>query len=169
ERMQGAGGGSGDSPMARVYDKDMEDQKKELKDNPFRGFQRPDREDHHAWQIAFKRDGAKDHYLVLDYDNYEPREVRIIATGYGPLFSYYSEETRKAGIDPYDLEQRPDAESRNYELDSLEGTVELALEGDILVGDVTYGMTVKKETTELYFFIPRRSLPGSDQADAKRP
>jgi hypothetical protein len=162
--------GAAEPAVRKEYDSDMEEERKNRKENPFRGFRLPSAEDRRNWAFRFQREGGKgEHYFYLDSDSYEPLEVQVGASGYGTIFAYNSEETRKSGIPAYDIERRPDFESRNYELDGLRGTVEVALDGDTLRGDVTYDMTITHELRELPFFISRRTLPSDDKADAKNP
>lgn len=166
----GATGGAG-SRFSKIYEENVRESEKNRREYPFSQFYLPDRPDHRTWQFRFKREGAKDHWFGVDWDNYSPWEVTVFATGYwAPLYRYYDEATRKAGIPPYELEKREDVESREYEVKSVKGSIDLAIaDADTLEGDVSYKLLAKKELTELSIFIPRNRNVTSDESDAKRP
>ena len=129
---------------------------KARRENPFSGFRRPYEPDRSTWFISIRKKGDEDHWLSLDYDNYEPREVSVFLTDVGTLYRYHSEKTRNSGITPYDLEMRPDADGRDYDLLSLVGTVEMGFgDGETLNGDIVYGLKTKRELRELPFSIAR--------------
>ncbi len=178
------GGSSGNAQAFRDgFDKDIKDIEKNRKDNPFSGFWLMPEEDRRYWTVRIKRSGAKDHYITLSYDNWEPWEVRAYATGFGafalfgpygpiygqPLFAYYSQDVRGGSIPPIDLERRDDSDSRDFELDTLKGAVDIGLDENLeLSGDITYGLTTKRELGYLPFAIARANV-SSDVADAKNP
>ncbi len=167
-----------------AFDKEAKDVEKSRKDNPFSGFWLMPEEDRRYWTVRIKRAAlGKDHYLTLNYDNWEPWEVRAYATGFGaqsffgpygpvfgqPLFAYYSQDVRTSSIPQIDLERRDDSDSRDYELDSIKGAVDVALDENLeLNGDITYGLTTKREVGFLPFAIARANV-SSDVQDAKNP
>ena len=50
-------------------------------ENPFSGFWLMPEEDRRYWTVRIKRAGARDHYLTLNYDNWEPWEVQRVRHG----------------------------------------------------------------------------------------
>jgi hypothetical protein len=182
----GAAGGASSGVaqnFRNAFDTELKDVEKNRKDNPFSGFWLMPEEDRRYWTVRIKRAGARDHYLTLNYDNWEPWEVRAYATGFGafnffgpygpiwgqPLFAYYSQDVRKSSIPPIDLERRDDSDSRDYEIDSIKGAVDIALDEALeLNGDVTYGLTTKREVAFLPFAIARANV-SDDVQDAKNP
>lgn len=168
----GSGGGSGsgaDAKMHKRLNEENDEVTKDRRDNPFVGFSLKDDPDNRYWSFRFKRDGAKDYYATLDYDNLEPWQMGYYVTGYQRLFAYYSEDTRNKGIDPLVLEEREDKEARDFDLVGLKGTVDLALDDPAeYAGDITYKIKLKRELTDLPFFIARVRFPGEKEA-AKNP
>jgi hypothetical protein len=186
----GAPSGSSSSAarnFADAYDKEVKIIEKNRKENPFSGFWLLPEADRRFWFFRIKREtkdrDGRDSYLTLSYDNWEPWEVRFYATRFGgfdylspygpqfgtPLFAYYAEDVRKSSIPQVDLERRDDSDSRDYELDSVKGAVDLALDENVEVnGDVTYGLTVKRDLSCLPFAIARANV-ASDVQDAKNP
>lgn len=171
ESGSGAATGNAGSRFSKFYDENVRDSEKQRKENPFSGFFLPVREDRRTWTFRFKRESSKEHWFLVDWDNYSPWEVTVWATGYwAPLYRYYDETTRNAGIAAYELEKREDIESRDYEVKSVQGSVDLAIESpDTLEGDIAYKLLAKKELTELPIFIPRNRNVSDDESDAKRP
>lgn len=165
-----------------ALDKDTHDTANNRKDNPFSGFWLMPEEDRRYWYFRIKRDGKLSN-VTLSYDNWEPWEVRGYATGFGaqyllgpygpyfgtPLFAYYAQDVRASSIPPIDLERRDDTDGRDYELDSVKGAVDVALDENLeLSGDIGYGLTVKRELRYLPFAIARANV-ADDVADAKNP
>ena len=168
-KLGGGSGGGAEARMRKRLSEETDDVAKDRRDNPFGGFNRKDDPDNRRWSFSFKRDGAKDHFATLDYDNLEPWQMGYYVTGYDRLFAYYSEDTRNKGIDPLVLEEREDVEARDYDLVGLKGTVDLALDDPAAYsGDVTYKIKLKRELKELPFFIARVRFPGEKEA-AKNP
>jgi hypothetical protein len=169
-----------------AFEKELKDVEKNRKDNPFSGFWLMPEEDRRLWFARVKKEGkkdGKDSFLTLAYDNWEPWEVRLYATGFGaqyylgpygpifgtPLFAYYAQDVRTSKIPPADLERRDDADGRDYELDSVKGSVDVGLDENLeLSGDITYGLTVKRDLGYLPFAIARANV-ASDVQDAKNP
>ena len=169
-----------------AFDREAKDLEKSRKDSPFSGFWMTPEAERRYWFFRIKKDGkrdGKDDFLTLSYDNWEPWEVRFYATGFGaqfyqgpygpvfgtPLFAYYAKDVRSSSIPRGDLERREDADGRDYELDSVKGSVDLGLDENLeLDGDVTYGLTVKRNLAALPFAIARANV-ASDVQDAKNP
>lgn len=139
----------------RAYDKTQDDLKKQRKENPFGGFVLPDEVDHRYFTAVVGK-LFPEKAIALAWDNFEPKEVTFWSSGIGPLFTYYSEETRKAKTNPYELETRDDSSARLYDLEGLRGSIELGLgEAETTVGDVTFTLATKRELREIPFFIAR--------------
>ena len=170
-------GGSGDGASAtgaqgRMFKrlKDAADEnKKDRRESPFIGFEREDDPDNRYWVFRFKRDGPKEHYASLRYDNLEPWQMSYSATDYQQIFAYYSEDTRNKGIDPLLLEERGDQEARDFDLIGVKGSVDLGLDDPAAyAGDIVYKIMIKRELKSLPFFIARVRFPGEKEA-AKSP
>jgi hypothetical protein len=169
---EGSGSGGGASPsgaqahMLKRLKEATDEDKKDRRDNPVVGFSREDDPDNRYWVFTFKREGAKDHYASLRYDNLEPWQMSYYATEYGQVFAYYSEDTRNKGIDPLVLEERGDQEARDYDLIGLKGTVDLGLDDPAAYsGDLSFKLKLKRELTTLPFYIARVRFPGEKEAD----
>ncbi len=169
--LRKVGSSEADPKLQKIYQDAVTEYDKDLKDNYFFAFRRLPEPDWRTYTISVKKDAPKDYYIGLDYDNHEPWEVTFYATGHGDaVFAYYSEETRKAGIPPYELERRDDSEARDYQIDSLKGTVEIGLEdAEVVKGNLTYGMTIKRDLREMPFRISRLRRPGEDTQEVKNP
>ena len=70
----------------------------------------------------------------MKYDTYAPKEVNFYTTRidgsiafFNPFLSYYSQATREAGVDPYELELRPDSNAHDYEVVSVTGETDLGI------------------------------------------
>lgn len=163
------------APVADKFFKLLADVKREadkdFKENPFGAFFLPERDEYRNWTFSFKRDSAKDHFFTVDYDNFEPWEVGIYVTGYAPrLFAYYSEDTRKSSIPPYELEMRDDRESLDYQLEGLKGQVDLSIEREEgYSADLEFTIVSKRELNELPFAISRVRFPGDENRERKNP
>lgn len=167
-----------------------------LSKNPFAGFSIPPEEDRRQLWICLNKEGhdqllgfvtgtfevpeLTDHNFLLRYDTYQPKEVGIYVTRlydrpgfsdtfFSPIIQYYSEETRNGNIDPYELEYRPDPLARYFEVEALEGVVELALEdAEKMKGDVTFGLKAREDIDKVRFFI-KQERPNEQQAELKSP
>src|SRR5262245_17099706 len=152
-----------------AYDRFTREQKENRKENAFSGFYRPYEPDRRVVGVSLKKKGA-DEYLGLEIDNWEPREVSFWVSGFGPVYTYNSEETRKLGGDPYDIERRDDAYARDYQLEGLSGTVEMGLgDGEFLTADLTFDIVTKRELREIPFRIAQLREQGSSKSEIKRP
>jgi hypothetical protein len=160
-----------DDALQKAMDENRKDADKNLKDNPFWGFRLPYDADRKYWAVGIRRKGVGEHWFWLQHDNYDGREISVGATGFmGAIYSYDAAETRASGADPAALEMRPDADARDFDLESLKGTVEMGfgLTGEELSGDITYGLITKRELRELPFGIAR-IFQGEDKKDSKNP
>ncbi len=162
-----------DGSFQSVYGAIKRDAEEFFRDNAFSGFRPLYAQDRRTYNLAIRKDSPKEIWVWMDYDNWAPWEISVGGTQSdqsGPIFSYYSEDTRKSGASPYDLEKRDDLEAKDYELDTLTGTVSVAVEDpEAISGDVTYGMTIKRDLRELQFRIARVRRPGEDTTEAKNP
>ncbi len=159
------------SPRLReLFNDDARQTNKALKDNPFLGFRRAPEPDRRYWVMWLLKNDENG--IGIRVDNYSAEEVSINAglSGElgGTLFSYYSKETRDKGIDPYTLEKRPDYLSRDFEVFSLSGKVDLALEDpEVIVGDITYGLNAKRDLDVIPYFIA--TIPGGEGEERTNP
>ncbi len=147
-----------DQALQKAYSEYKSDVEKNLKENRFWGFRMPYEPDRQVYSVAIKSNAVGDHWFRLSHDSYNSREISVFATGFDgqPLYQYYSEQTRNSGLAPYDLEGRPDAEARFYEMRSLKGTVEMGFgDGETLTGDITYGLKTRNKFDGLPFSISR--------------
>jgi hypothetical protein len=154
-----------DPALKDYFDKQLKRQREERKDNPFQGFQLPDEPDNVYYNAALKRKD-KDQWITLSYDNYDPWEVNIYASDYGRLIGYPSEETRKSGADPYEIEQRDDYARRRYEVTGVDGWVEAGLDAaELLRAGVDFTSRLKGDAQEIPFFLTSmEDLGDSDRA-----
>ena len=150
--------GDGDPKLRGRFAKDNRELKHNMKDNPFGGFFLPYKADRRTLAVDILKN--KDDGVFMQIDTYEPEEVKVgmhfenVEGGTGYLLTYYSEETWNAGIDKYELEQRPDLDGRDHEIYSLSGEVDCALEDpEVLRGKVTYELNLKRDLTELPYFL----------------
>ncbi len=166
------------SKLQHQYDDMFTDWTKNLKDNGFFAFRRPYPPDRKTWNLAVRQTGTEAKGVWIDYDNYEPWDLRfgaVVPSGGGAaypqeIFGYYSEDVTKGTPSLTDLERRPDSDARDFDLDSLTGMVEVGLDNeDGLTGDLTYGMTIKQPLRELPFRISRMRRPGDEQRETKNP
>jgi aminopeptidase N len=152
-----------------TYDQFAREQKENRRENAFSGFYRPYEPDRRVVSVSLKKKGA-DEWLGVEIDNWEPREVSFWVSGFGPLYTYHSEETRKIGGDPYDLEKRDDAYARDYQLEGLTGVVEMGMgDGELLTADLTFDVVTKRELREIPFRIAQLREQGSTKKEIKRP
>ncbi len=120
------------------------------------------------WTASVRR-STGDHWAWLGYDEWDPLEVSFGVAGRGILYAYPSEATRAAGVTPWDLEHRDDASSRDFQIEGLSGTVELALaDAQDMSGDLTYKLKIKREIERLPVFIARLRAQ-TESKDLKSP
>jgi hypothetical protein len=159
-----------DEPVRKATEEGRKEWEKNVKANAFWGYRKPYEPDRKFWSVAIRRKGVGEHWFWLQHDSYDGREVSVGATGFqGAIYSYDAEATREAGADPAALEMRPDADARHYDLQSLRGTVELGVrDGELLTGDITYGLVAKRELREVPFSIAR-IFQTEDKKERKNP
>ncbi len=155
------------------YDKLLRDSDERLKTSPFSDFRQELDPNRRTWTIAMKRKGL-DRYFWMDYDTDEPWEVRIYASnmggGFVPVLGYYSEETRKSGKSEWELEKREDSDSRDYEIEALRGTVELAMKDpEAMTGDLYYTINTKRDLNWMPFRISRNNFSDDERKENKNP
>ncbi len=156
------------SKLREALTDDKRESERDKKDNAFADLQPPADPDNRYWSFVFKRQGMKEHFTQLSYDNFEPWQVSFGATGYGTLFAYYSEDMR-GRIDASILERRKDRGALDFDLKGVVGNVDLGLDDPTAMsGDLTCTLKIKRELTRLRFFIGRFRLPGENEA-AKNP
>ena len=159
-----------DREMVRRYEDFMKKQRKNRIDRPFRGYRMPYEEGNFRYNAWLSRGrGESRRALGIEVDNLDPIEVTFSTSETGPLYAYYTEETRNSNPDPLLLEQRDDRSGRDFDLEGLRGTVELALgDPEAMSADVTYYMTAKRDLEVLRFAIARLRIQGGAR-EAKNP
>jgi len=171
-----------DTALKSKYDEFLKDLKKSRKDNPFGGFTLPYEPDRRAWYVEVFSEGPQ-RGIALGYDNWDPREATFsvynlskwyqnfgASAFYEPVYSILSEETLKKGVKPYDLEMRDDAYSKDYDLTSLRGTVELGIEdAELLTADLVFGLTSKRPLREVVFNVARARQTEQEKKATKAP
>ena len=146
------------SRLGSEHDKRVKEAEKDRRENAFAHFQRPSLPGNSWWWATARR--SEKHSISVAYDNWSGYDYRFFvyhdapgAALNGQVFGYYSDELLEEHS-PYDLELRSDEDARWYELYSLEGNINAALEDpEMLHGDIKYGIRLKQETRELPFFI----------------
>lgn len=156
------------SKLRTDYDDFLRELEKARREEPLAGFRRVPRPEDHNWRVGVKRVEG-DHWAWLSYDTDRPREVEFTVTKLGldefygfPLFAYYSDATRKGGVNAYDLEKRDDSGARDYDLKGFQGSVKLGVDTPEMMNcDFTYTMTAKRDFKELPFYVSQlRRRPG---------
>jgi hypothetical protein len=155
--------------LHRAYEDYLEEIHDARKKNAFSGFRRPYEPGDRYIYATVKKKGI-DHYLGLQYDSREPREVSFYISGMGAVYRYHSEETRARMLSPVELERRHDYSCRSYEVESLAGTVEMGFgEGELLTGDIAFGLRARRPLKEVEFAIARLTPTGSADREIKNP
>jgi len=131
--------------------KDIKDKRK--KDNRA-GFEFPFEEEENSFflQIFKKR---SEHWFGMAFDALDAKEVNIlVGSKFFPLYRYYSDETRRAGLPLRALEHRHERGARDYELKAIKGTVELALEHpEEMYGNVAFTITARRKLDKIGYGI----------------
>lgn len=141
-----------------------------LQDNGFRAFRRRPRDENRFWTVAVKRDSVMDYGAWLSFDDEDGNEVTYGTSEDGPLYSYHSAATRKAAVDPATLERRDDGDARDFEVRSIRGSVDLALQTpDTLSADLVYVLRLKRPVRALPFFIARLRPRGGENRENREP
>lgn len=162
------------SQISAELEKEVEKDDRELaqsrKENNLGGFRFEDEPDNDYYWVTVKKKG-KDHYLGISYDDWEPKEVRLVVSGYWPaLLAYYSKQTRESGASVYELERRPDQDARFFDITSLKGVVELGTEEpEKMTGDLTYRLLAHQDLDYVSFGIAVLERPGNESKTATRP
>jgi len=152
-----------------AYEEFSKDEQRQRREDPFSGFRRPDEPDRRRAWLIIKKKGSE-HRVVLRSDNREPEEVAFLVSDYGALFSYNTEQTRNSGVPPVALERRPDPESRDIDVTSVKGTVEMGFgDGELLTGDVVFEMKARRALREIPFEIAQFSAEKQSGREARRP
>lgn len=158
-----------DPKVKKNYDEFKDIVEKARRENPMGGFNLIPRPEQRFWGVTVKKKGS-DHFAGLTYDNTEPEEMTFRVTRKGPLYTYYSEATRKSGVLDYDLEERPDADALDYDLVSLKGSVRMAVEtSDKMESDLTYKLKIKRPLDTLDFDIVQVRAFKAEEKETKNP
>ena len=136
---------------------------KDRRENAFADFEPLDEPGHRHYSVFISRElDDPESGLQLEYDNWGEFDVVFSAWPkrsdlpnqlVGPLYGYYTEETL-ARSDPYDLERREGGFLRWLEVQSVRGSVDLAVEApELLRGDIEYKLGLKQDLEFVPFFI----------------
>jgi hypothetical protein len=167
-----------DEALRNRYDAVSEDYKKNLDRSYFYGFWPEYEPDHRRWQMEFRHKRlGNDRRIRVTHDSLEAKEVDYSVYGlyksypfWQTVYTYHSEDTRSAEISPLELERRDDQSRRDYDLESIRGTIEMALaDSETLIGTLTYGLTTKRTLRYVPFYVARLSPERADQKEAMRP
>ncbi len=143
----------------------VEDREKDRAESAFAHFTYPDPPGQRYYDAVLEKN--KDHKVGLSYNNWGGYEVTFwvyqdttdLVAMNGTLFGYYTKETTE-NYSEFELEQRDDFDSRWYEVGTLSGAVDVALDDpEILKADLTFGINMKQDMDVLPFFIA--SVPDS--------
>jgi len=157
-----------DDVLTDYLDDAEREREKRLKDDPFFGFRTEPEAGRRSWSVSARR-STGDHWVWLAYDSWEALEVGFGVSGRGILYAYPSEAARAAGITPWELDHRDDASTRDYQIEGLHGTVELALsDPEDTSGDITYRLRTKRDLDKLPVRIVRLR-PQTESRDLKDP
>ena len=156
--------------LKRNYEDLWKEEVKDRKESPFSGFGRDWQEGHRRLALNIKRDRKPEKYVGLRIDNHQNKQVSFWATGLGNnMFAYHPEEIRNGNVDPLELERRSDPNARDFQVEGLRGTIELALKDpSSMTGDISYNMIAKRDLNEIPFLIFRQRAQG-ERRDAKNP
>ncbi len=110
-----------------------------------------------------------DHVVLLEYDNHQPREVTVWISGW-VSFSYYGETTRASGERYEVLELRPDVTRREYDIESVSGTVSMGIrESELLTGDLTLILRAKRDLRRIPFTLASTGRTWTTRRRARGP
>ncbi|MCP3978146.1 MAG: M1 family metallopeptidase [bacterium] len=158
-------------PVLEKHDDKLRDAvRKGRRENAFSGFHLPPRPERRNLTASLKKRG-KDHRLIVDYDSTHPSEVRLRVSGYGVLLGYPSRETRESGVAPYEIELRDDANGLDFELQGLEGRVELAVEdSESLRAELMFSLVTKRPLRAIPFsFTDLNGILGGRRSSDRNP
>ena len=163
-----------ESEMHKDLRRAMDERREQLTDlqeeHAFRGFRLQPRPENRFWTAWVKRKTALDYSTWLAFDDDEGVEVTYGTSHEGALYAYHDEATRRRVRDLAALERQDDAAARDFEVRSIRGTVELALETpDTLSGDLVYVLRTKRAVRVLPFFVARLSHRGGDHRENREP
>jgi len=140
------------APLLRLHRSAQDETESRRREEDEPGLGAPYEDDHRyvaatVWQAGHSR------MVQLEEDSHGAREVTVTIAGWGRWF-HHSAATRAAGLPPEQLEQRPDAARRDYDLESLSGTVSMATgESELLSGNVTAGLRLKRDLRRVLFTL----------------
>ncbi|HET9480324.1 MAG TPA: M1 family aminopeptidase, partial [Candidatus Polarisedimenticolia bacterium] len=155
-------------PMVERYDSWLKDTLKARKEDGFAGFRIPFEPENRYISLTMWRD-KPERQLYFEYDDEEPLEVTFGATEVG-AWRYPSEATRRSGTSADALDRRPDIWARDYEVESVKGTVELGFgDGELLTGDLTFRLNARRELIRLPFRVARLSESRGGSKEARNP
>lgn len=166
--------------LVELHDEVTQEEETARDKNNYRGFtaryREKDGEDYYQIRVADSfRDGdnSPGAWIQMNYDKLNPREVGFGIPNYRfPMFSYHSDATRAANVDPRQLSLRPDKGARMYDITKVDGQVDLGLEEPTkMTGDVTFRVRAHQPMDRLNFFVSLlpTSIDTVESLDRKAP
>ena len=144
-----------------------------VKDNAFYGYRLPEDPGRRTYSLQFVHND--DHSIGISYDNMDGYEVEFWVYQNntnpealrGTLYGYYTDETLETKT-PYEIEMRDDYTDRFYEVVSVKGELDCALEDpEVYKANIDYVITVKQDAERMPFFIA--NVPtGNSSEDSQR-
>ncbi|HHN74568.1 MAG TPA: hypothetical protein ENK10_05000 [Acidobacteria bacterium] len=159
-----------DAKSGKEYDRRIREMERSRRENYLSGFRFDDLPGNEYYTLLVKKKG-KDHFLGLRYDNWAPKEVSFVVSGYWPaLFTYYSEQTRSSGKSVYELERRPDEDGRFFDVVSVKGSVDLQTKTpETMDADIHYQLRAREDFDRLGFGIVVMERSDDEKKSVTRP
>jgi peptidase M1-like protein len=155
--------------LKQAYEKYLDGTRDDRTGDGFSGFTLPWEPDHRVMLATIKKK-MSDQRIWLASDSHQAKEVSFGVGGLGPVYAYYSAETRAKNLPADQLERRDDADGRDYDLERITGKVEMGLDDpESLTADLIYSLTSKRELREIPFSISRLRSARSTTREAKNP
>ena len=124
--------------------------------------------DHRRVSVLVWRENP-DHVALLEYDSHQPREVTVWISGMLSI-SYYAQLTRASHQPTEVLELRPDLARREYDVESLSGTISMGLgESELLAGDLTFILQARSELRRIPFTLASTGRTWTSRRRARGP
>jgi len=166
--MRPAERSSVDKELLASIDKSSKETQQDRGRDAFDGFTLPYEPERRRLGMGIKKKRAE-HYLYLEADSIEPVEVSFWASTYGTVYQYHAANVA-AGAAAVERDRMPDLGRRDYDVDSVEGTVEMGFgSGQTMTGDVTVRLRTLRELRELPFEMARLSAEKKSSREARDP
>ncbi len=154
--------------LAAEYRRFKLDLERSRKENPMAGFGRAERPGNRWWNVDVYRDS--DHRVRLGFDDLDPRELGFYVSGHGTVYRYHSEQARRGETRAAVLERRPDRSRMDYDVVSLTGHIDLALEDvSAMRADLTYKLRMRQPVELLFFNVQQLRRFRDERKDTRDP